>query len=69
MSNQNLLTYVDEPYIHVIGGGWLYNSADIKAQNYSAITSTVKEKVSKSKVITAYCKDQIDGFTVYLLQK
>ncbi len=42
---KNLADYADKPYIHAIGGGWLCNTADLKAQNFEAITKTVKVSI------------------------
>lgn len=42
---KNLAEFADKPYIHAIGGGWLCNTADIKAQNFDAITKVVKESI------------------------
>jgi 2-dehydro-3-deoxyphosphogluconate aldolase / (4S)-4-hydroxy-2-oxoglutarate aldolase len=42
---KNLADFADKPYIHAIGGGWLCNTADLKAQNFESITNTAKESV------------------------
>lgn len=42
----NLSEFADKPYIHAIGGGWLCKPADINAQNFDAVTKTVKESIA-----------------------
>ncbi|MFA5676444.1 MAG: bifunctional 4-hydroxy-2-oxoglutarate aldolase/2-dehydro-3-deoxy-phosphogluconate aldolase [Christensenellales bacterium] len=46
VSLSNLSDFTDKPFIHAIGGGWLCKTADIKAQNFEAITKVVKESIN-----------------------
>ena len=39
------MLFRSKPFIHAIGGGWLCNTADLKAQNFAAITKVVKESI------------------------
>ena len=41
----NLAEFVDKPYIHAIGGGWLCSAKDMLAKNYGNITKTVKASI------------------------
>ena len=41
----NLCDFVDKPFIHAIGGGWLCSTKDIKAKNFDNITKMVKASI------------------------
>ena len=43
----NLSDYVDKPYIHAIGGGWLCPTKDILNKRYDQIAQTVKASIDK----------------------
>lgn len=45
INNDNLDVYADKSFIHAVGGGWLCDSADIRAHNFEKITSIVKRAI------------------------
>lgn len=53
IDQSNLREYVDQPYIHAVGGGWLCNTKDVVNHRFDAIGQTAGEAV-----------DLLLGFTV-----
>ncbi|MDD5622732.1 MAG: bifunctional 4-hydroxy-2-oxoglutarate aldolase/2-dehydro-3-deoxy-phosphogluconate aldolase, partial [Actinomycetota bacterium] len=47
ISDDNLQDFVNKPYIHAIGGGWLCKSADINGKKFDKITGIVKESIDR----------------------
>lgn len=42
----SLSDYVDKPFVHAVGGGWLCKASDISSKNFSAITKAVKDSIA-----------------------
>lgn len=45
VNEKNLIEYIDKPFIHAIGGGWLCPREDINNRNYSNITLIVRSAI------------------------
>ncbi len=46
IGESNLAEYAGLPCVHAIGGGWLFNTAYVKAGNFEAITTAAAKAVS-----------------------
>ena len=45
VNNDNLADFADKPFIHAIGGGWLFNPSDVKKKDWAALTETAKKSI------------------------